>query len=279
MTDTLRNAEGLALFKNSWIPESAPKGVYIFVHGFGEHCMRPGWVSLAEALNKEGFAVFALDHQGHGKSEGERANIRSFQGYIDGVMLLVAHAKTLYPDLPYYIYGHSMGSIITISSVLQHPEHFKGMVLSGTALFVDPELVTPFKKFLARTLSFVAPGLQLDKLDTADLSRNEEAVKRYIEDPLVYHGGVKVGWGSEYLKVLEILTLEVRSIELPFLLFHGEADKLCNVKGAHHVHDNAKSADKTLKVIPGAKHELLEDPDKDTVFTEFLSWSVAHLPA
>jgi alpha-beta hydrolase superfamily lysophospholipase len=114
MGEYFLNKDGLYIHFRRWIPQGnihplPPKGIVVLVHGLGEHCAR--YDHVARALNALGFVVYGLDHQGHGRSEGDRLHLNTFQDYVDDVMGLVSIAKSENPLIAKktYILGHSMG--------------------------------------------------------------------------------------------------------------------------------------------------------------------------
>lgn len=183
-------------------PSPSSRGTVVIVHGFGEHCGR--YEHVAAALNQAGFVVCALDHQGHGQSEGDRCYAERLEHLTDDIEQFVAtHVKeraNRNPG-PLFLLGHSMGGLLAYLVAQQNPKRWAGVVLSGPAFIPDPDTATPFKKWLARTLSSCAPKLPIDPLDGTWVSRSTSVVTSYQLDPLVYAGGIRIRMGAELLKV------------------------------------------------------------------------------
>ena len=157
-----------------------------------------------------------------------------------------------------------------------------GCVVSAPAAQVDPAIATPLNIFLARLLSFLAPKVRIDSIDPVVLSRNVEAVQRYISDPLVDKGGLRARFGYEILRAQRQLEAEegegavrLSSIRVPILLLHGAADVVCSLGGSRFVLARIGSADKRLIVYDGRYHEMFED-ESDAFFQDIVQFVQSH---
>ena len=130
-------AGGLSIFYQYWRPETPPRAVVLIAHGAAEHSGR--YERLAEYLTGRGFTVAALDHPGHGQSEGGRCYINSFDDYLN--TLRVFHQRVLQDNagLPVFLLGHSMGGLISSAYLLRHQSELAGCILSGPAIMTDVE--------------------------------------------------------------------------------------------------------------------------------------------
>lgn len=113
----------------AWQPETAPRAVVVLVHGVAEHSGRYEYVSTT--LTDAGFAVYALDHIGHGLSEGAAANIGSMQGAADNVATLLGLAGAAHPGIPRFLLGHSMGSLVVLHLATRGPLDVAGIIVSA----------------------------------------------------------------------------------------------------------------------------------------------------
>jgi acylglycerol lipase len=274
------NKQGFKIFHRSWKEVEEPiKGIVFFSHGYGEHCSRPGYDTLARRLNQNGFIVHAMDHQGHGLSGGEQVYVNVFQDYIDDFLQFFDLKAQEHPELPYFIFSHSMGTLIALGACFQllekKPEALKGIVLSGSAIMVDPKIDTSFNRFAAALLAAITPHWAppfIEKLNINDLSRNPEAVQRYADDPKIYKGGFKARQANEVLKEATRLISKLESFTYPALIVHGTQDKICNPQGSVMLHEKFKSINKKLHMLEGFFHEPFEDPECETflkLVTEF----------
>jgi acylglycerol lipase len=147
---------GLRVYHRVWEPVSSPVAVVYLLHGIGEHSNR--YEKVAHAFSNANIRVVAIDHQGHGQSEGDRCYYERFDDVVADVLQLVRRVRSSdAPTLPKFLVGHSMGGLIAIHTALQSHELWTGVVLSGPALLIDPEVDNPRNRFLAESLSNILP--------------------------------------------------------------------------------------------------------------------------
>lgn len=268
-TSSFRTRDGLQLFYRSWYPEDDVRAVVILSHGYAEHSGR--YQELAEVLTEQGYAVHALDHRGHGQSEGERANVRVFRLYVDDLGRFSDLLREQDPRPPRFLLGHSMGGLIALQLVLEHPEKVDGVVLSAV-LVRSAVKVSPLIERAAGLISALSPKLPVQHLDTDALARDRRVVERYRNDPLVYHGKIKARLGAEMLHAGPYALLRAPSIRLPLLLLHGTADRLADVLGSQELLARLGGSDKTLELYDGAFHEIFNDFGKAQVQRDLVAW-------
>ena len=268
-TGSITTADGLTLFARSYLPATVARAAVIVSHGYAEHSGR--YEAFAETLAAHGYAVYALDHRGHGQSEGERASVRVFDEYVDDLARFIDRVRETRPHPPRFLFGHSMGAIVALQLVLEHPEKVEGLVLTGAYLENAVKLSPPLLR-AAKTLSRLAPELPVQRLDTGALARDESVVQAYRNDPMVYHGKVRARLGYEMLRSGPYVLQRASSIDLPVLMQHGGADRMAAPAGTRAVFEALGSDDKTLKVYDGAYHEILNDYGKEQVMTDLLAW-------
>ncbi|KAM6977330.1 monoglyceride lipase isoform 2-T2 [Aplochiton taeniatus] len=266
------NADGLHLFCRYWEPVGLPRALVYVAHGAGEHC--GPYDEIAEALKEQSLMVFAHDHVGHGQSEGDRMNIKDFQVYVRDSLQHVDLMKSRHPSLPVFIVGHSMGGAISILTACERPIDFAGVVLIAPMVQMNPESATPFKVFLAKVLNHMAPSLSIGTIESKWVSRDQKKVEAYDNDELNFHGGMRVSFGMQLMSAAARIEREIPDITWPFYLLHGDADKLCDIRGSHMMFEKAQSTDKLLKVYEGAYHALHHDlPDvASSVLKEVTGW-------
>ncbi|XP_062574299.1 monoglyceride lipase-like [Saccostrea cucullata] len=270
-TNFIKTKDDKKIFCKHWFSEEKPKALIFLCHGLGEHCL---WYDdLAEALVNIGFYVFAHDHVGHGQSEGTHNHVNDFSEYTSVIFQHCDEVKVKHPDLQLFIFGHSMGGAITLLAATSQPSLFQGVITSGPAIMATPGLFVSIKVFLGKILSRVIPMFKIANLQSEQISRDKEQVKRYEDDPMV-HPYIRVKWGAAWIECTKKLEERMGSIEFPFLALHGDADALCDVQGSRMLYEKAKSKDKDLKVYPGFYHSLLLEPEEDRkrVQTDILDW-------
>lgn len=266
-----------ALFLQSWNdPDVTAKAVVLIVHGLGEHSGR--YTDFASYLVSQGFSVAALDLPGHGKSSGLRGYISRFDLYRKAVEQVTSELRKEHADLPIYLLGHSMGGLVSATTLLTSQNQYAGCALSGGAFdTVDPPGTV--QQIILRVCSRLFPGLGVLELDAMDVSRDPEVVSRYSSDPLNYRGKFSARLVVELFKAMSRLHDKVGQIELPLLIMHGEADRLTPWQGSQAFHDGVGSKDKTLKLLPGLYHEILNEPERQEVYTMISDWLSQQLSA
>ncbi|XP_030640171.1 monoglyceride lipase [Chanos chanos] len=273
------NADGLHLFCRYWEPDGPPRALVFVAHGAGEHC--GAYEDVARTLTEHSMLVFAHDHVGHGQSEGERMNVKNFQVYVRDSLQHIDIMRGRYSSLPVFIVGHSMGGAISILTACERPQDFAGVVLIAPMVQMNPESATPFKVFIAKVLNYMAPRFTLGSIESKWVSRDPKQVEAYDSDELNYHGGLRVSFGMQLMNATSRIEREIPDITWPFLLLHGDDDKLCDIRGSHLMYNQAKSTDKKLKVYEGGYHALHHDlPETaESVLKEVCSWILERLPA
>lgn len=263
------------LYQQSWLPDDEMRASLLLVHGLGEHSGR--YKHVAKHCTGRGFAIYALDHYGHGKSDGHKGHVQKFSVYLDGVTALLDRIKQEQAGKPIFLVGHSMGGLISATYLLNNQADFAGCVLSGPALKTDaapPAIVLAFN----RLLSILVPTAPVIQLDASAVSRDPDVVRTYMTDPLVFHGKYTSRLISEMTSTMHDALARTADIRLPLMLMHGEDDALTSPSGSREMFENAGSEDKTLKIYPGLYHEIFNEPEQDQVLADMSDWLEAHLP-
>ncbi len=254
-----------------------------------------------EFLANHGFAVVANDHLGHGKTAENEQELCFFaekDGWNDVVSDMdQLHKLTAakYPDVPYFLFGHSMGSFLTRTYIIDHPEGLKGVIISGTGQ--NPAAVVAAGKLMAKlemidngpmyhspTLDKLAFGSYNKKYDHVRtkldwLTRDEAIVDQYIADPLcgamatagMFHdmmGGLQYIWKTENLNKMNKAT--------PVYFMAGDGDPVGNygegVKKVYNRFLKVGCKDVKLKLYKDGRHEMLNELNKDEVYADILDW-------
>ena len=273
--DRLQGPEQRSIYCQYWEPEVVPKALLLLVHGAGEHSGR--YLHLAAFFTEHDIAVAALDHNGHGQSSGTPGHVGSFDVYLEDLEQFYNHIAQQFAGVPLFLLGHSLGGLISCHYLLQRQDSFVGCVLSGPLIM--SELQPGWVQMMAiRLLARVSPQLGLKQLDASGVSRDPEQVKKYVADPLVFHGKASARMVGELFASMAAMQARVASIKLPILILHGGADVMTSPDGSRYLYEHIRSKDKTLKIYPGLYHEIFNEPEQLDVLAQTLGWCEARLP-
>ncbi len=259
-----------SLFGQAWLPEHSARGVVVVSHGLAEHGGR--YSGLAAGLVDKGHAVYAIDHRGHGRSTGRRANIERFDYLVSDLGIFIGRAHREHPDTPVILLGHSMGGAVALACALKHDKALHALVLSAPALAAG-EALPAFKVWMVKLLSAIAPNTGALKLPAAAVSRDPAVVRAYESDPLVFRGSIPARTLAELLQAMQRLQQSAHELRLPVLVQHGTADSLVPLAAVYPVYQHlgiAKS--RTLQVYEGLYHEVYNEPERDRVIGDLEDW-------
>jgi alpha-beta hydrolase superfamily lysophospholipase len=264
--------DGVNIFAQSWTLPGRSKAMIALVHGLGEHSSR--YTHLASYLNGHEYSVAAFDLRGHGKSGGPRGHTPSYETLMDDIERFLAEAGTLAPDTPIFLYGHSLGGNLGLNYALRRKPTLQGMIISGPWLRLPAE---PGKAqvTLARIMNKIRPTFaQSSALDTKGLSHDPEIVRAYEQDPLV-HDKISARLFLEAYQAGLWALEQAGQFPIPLLLMHGEADRLTSAEASREFAAK-KQEGCTLKIWEGLYHEIHNEPEKEDVYQEIVSWLESH---
>ena len=267
----LAGAKGRRIFAQSWLPEGHPRDQVVIAHGYAEHSGR--YEHVARFLTSEGFAVHALDHHGHGRSEGATAVIERFAQAIADIDALVEKVRADSGQATVKLIGHSMGGSLALNYALEHPQRLSGLVLSGPAIAGK---LPWHQRTLLAVLSRIAPRAGMIQLDGSAVSRDPAVVAAYEADPLVYRGKVPARTLYEMLSTAASYPERVAALKMPCLLMHGGADRLVRAADTKPLFEAIGSPDKTIRIWPGLYHEIFNEPEQDEALRVTADWLAAH---
>ncbi len=269
-----KGVRNLSIYYQGWLPDENLKAVLLVVHGLGEHSGR--YMNVVNHFVPLGYAVYGLDHIGHGKSDGEREFVERFDDFTDTLTIFYNLVAEWQDDKPIFLLGHSMGGLIVLNYLLDHQADFNGAIISGPAVKVG-EGISQATITMGKILSKLAPKMGLLALDVNTISKDPEVVQAYINDPLVFHGKTPARLAAELLSSMLRVTTEASKITLPITIVHGSEDALADPAGSQMLYDKASSKDKTLKIYDGLYHEVFNEPERDQVLKDVENWLESHI--
>ena len=267
-----KSQDGLELFAHAFPTEETPKAVVCLVHGHGEHIER--YEHVAEAFNNAGYSLIGYDHRGHGQSDGIRGHIPSYETLLNDVTAFRKEVNEYYPDLPHFLYGHSMGGNIALNYTLREKPNLAGVIATGPwlKLAFEPPAI---QVFLGKTMNKIYPAfIQASGLDTAALSHDPEVVRAYEEDSLV-HNKISARLFVEMYESGLWAFEHASEFPMPLLLMHGGGDKITSAEASREF--GAKTDKATVKIWDGLYHEIHNEPEKEEVFKTMIDWMDSRL--
>jgi alpha-beta hydrolase superfamily lysophospholipase len=250
----LRGRRGRILI-HQW-SSTTPRFLALVAHGYGEHAGR--YAHVAERLVAEGAAVYAPDFEGHGLSDGDRAQFETVDDLADELASVYEAARHSRPGLPVVLIGHSLGGLTATRFVQRAKPDLAALVLSGPVVGGNPQV---------EALLGMDPMPEVP-IDPAILSRDPAVGEAYAADELVYHGGF-------HRQTLEAIFAGARAAaagpgfgELPTLWIHGEGDVLAPLAATAEAMKHLRGSNIEEHVYPGAQHEVLNEINKDEVLDD-----------
>ena len=238
------------------LSSTAPRFVALIAHGYGEHARR--YAHVAERLVAEGATVYAPDFEGHGRSEGNRAQFESIDDLVDELALVYEASRRDYAGMPAVLIGHSLGGLTATRFVQRGQADLAALVLSGPVVGGNPQV---------EALLGMDPMPEVP-IDPSILSRDSAIGEAYAADELVYHGGF-------HRETLEAIFAGVRAVAagpgfgvLPTLWIHGEVDVLAPLGATREAMKHLRGSNTEEHVYPGAQHEVLNEVNKDEVLDD-----------
>jgi alpha-beta hydrolase superfamily lysophospholipase len=272
--------DGAEIVGYRWDPAGKPRGAVQLTHGMGEHMQR--YAALARALTERGLVVYGQDHRGHGataRSEGELGQLGpdGWAELVDDVDLLVSRIHDEQPGLPLVLLGHSMGSFAVQQYLLDHSDRIDAAVLTGTAALDQLEPALDLDKPI--DLAVFNAAFQPARTEFDWLSRDEAIVDAYIADPRCGFG-IDVDAGKDMFAAARRMADpgQVAGMRpgLPLYIAAGESDPVnANLALLNVLVDRYRAAgltNVTVRTYPGARHEILNETNRDEVVASILDW-------
>jgi acylglycerol lipase len=261
---------GYPLHYQYWqLSTDSPRAVLIVAHGLAEHSGR--YMNLVDHFVPRGYEVWGFDYEGHGRSGGRRGYVPRFEHYVADLETFLHLVAGKRPQSRLFLIGHSMGAPVAVLTALRTQQMLAGLVLSA-GVFKNSHKTPAYLKLMAKVLSVLLPKMGVTKIDASTICRDEEVVKDYDTDPLVYRGKVSARLANELLKAEEQVSEQAHLLTLPMLLIHGGADRLCLPQSSRILYQQLDSRDKTLKVYDGLYHEVFNETEREQVLKDVEQW-------
>jgi len=294
----VRNSRGMSLFACRWLPgkrwttkQGPPKALIFLCHGYAVECgvtMR----GTGERLARAGYAVYGLDYEGHGRSDGLQGYVPDFQALVQDCDDYFASVVRRSHVRSFFLLGESMGGAVALLLHRARPDFWAGAVLvAPMCKIADDMRPHPVVVNILRAITSIIPTWKI--VPTADVIdaayRMQEKRDEIRGNPYCYKDKPRLKTAFELLKVsLDVEANLLHKVSLPFLIVHGGADKVTDPSVSELLYQSAASQDKTLKLYPGMSHALTsgESPNNiRTVFQDIIAWldhrsiSMEDLPA
>jgi acylglycerol lipase len=248
-------------------PGSNTRANIIFVHGLGEHTMR--YSDWADMLNKEGIGFTGVDLPGHGKSDGARGNIKSYDLTDEMIGILLDGIRNTFPGTPVFLYGHSLGGGIVLDYILRKIPEIKGAIVTAPWLRLSFQ-PSNFKIGLAKVMKNILPDfVQPSGLVVDHLSHDRAEVEKYKADPLV-HDKISVSLFQNAMSTGASSLNNASGLKIPLLIMHGNEDLICSPEGSREFASKTDLAE--LKIWDGGYHEIHNELFRSDVFAWLISW-------
>ena len=263
----------IKLFYQTWQPEESACATLIIVHGLGEHGGR--YMNVVNHLVPKGFAIYAHDHRGFGRSAGKKGFINDWSEFREDVNTFVDLVREKEGERPLFILGHSMGGCITCDYVLHYPDGLTGVILSAPA--VGTLDIPKAQAVLSSIFSSLIPSVAVPtNLDETAVSRDPAVIEAYKNDPYVHDKGTP-RFGVEFPKTAVYCMDHAAEFQPPLLMIHGNADRLVNVEQTKIFFDKVTQPDKKLIIYEGGYHESHNDIHYEEVVVDMENWLEAHM--
>lgn len=258
-TDYFKGHKDYNIFYQYWLPQKANMVLLLIAHGFAEHSGR--YHNLVNHFVPKGYTIYALDHRGHGRSDGERVRVDHFSEYTTDLKKFYELIMREKPGYKIFLIGHSMGSAISLAYAVKYQDELAGLILSGGGI-TTPDMPPP-------------PLIAGKPLDVSGLSRDQAVIEAYVNDPLVYRGPVpeRISLGDMRAYISE----RARDITLPILIMAGTGSPMGDAARSQALFQAVGSIDKTLKLYKGLFHEIFNEPEYPQVMEDMEVWLSARI--
>jgi acylglycerol lipase len=270
---TWTSRDGLEMVARSWEPEGIAKALICLVHGLGEHSGR--WAHVGKVFAEAGIALVAFDLRGHGLSGGQRGHFPSLKAIMDDIHDHIRQGSENFPGLPVFLYGHSLGGLLVLNYATYHKHDLCGVIATGAGLR-SPVLEQKGKVILSKVMGGLLPTMTIPTgLDANGISRDQELVRAYKDDPLV-HDVATLSTARIGMNAVERAFSHAAEFPVPLLIMHGAGDQVTYPRGSQEFASMVPTSP-TLKLWDRLYHEIHNEPEQDQVFAFIIDWMNSQL--
>jgi len=283
MGSTVASRSGLTLYTRQWLPSQNPQALVFWFHGYGAHCHRPSDDRLGQQLLERDIALFALDQQGCGCSQGERGLLSDWECLVNDAEIFVEQVRERYPNLPFFIMGESLGGALTLLLGLALQERevatFKGALLVAPAVENDVEPSPEITQALLQLAKVFPhwyqgmPHLPPDKVYRTQAGMDQSANDVW-PNGLAWNRPFRLATASAALALTTSARERIAEIAYPFATVHGTSDYVIPSSASNRLMRESATAtsQKTALFLEGAYHDLLNDPAHDNAERFLWAW-------
>jgi alpha-beta hydrolase superfamily lysophospholipase len=271
---TFEGVGHLTLYRQQWVPDEQAHAALVIVHGIGEHSSR--YMHVVNYLVPRHYAIYAFDHRGHGRSEGQRGFIHDWSEFREDLHTFLALVRHDIGEHPLFMLCHSMGGVIGLDYCLHYPQDIRGVIASAPA--IGDVAVHPILWFVARILDRIWPNFSMSPQTGSDwqISRDPVVVEATKNDPLM-HAKATPRLGVQLKNTVDWIHAHASEWSLPLLVIHGTGDTLVSPDGSRRFVHDITFANVELREYEDGYHELLNDIIRDQVLADVEHWLGRHL--
>lgn len=270
---TFPGADGLELYYQAWLSRGPPTAVLINLHGLGDHSGL--YPSIAAHFPVRGFAVYAYDMRGNGRSPGQRAYVSRWDEYRSDLHAFIHQVQSWQAGSPIFVLGHSLGGLVVLDYALHSSAGLTGVIAAAPPL--GRLGVPPVLMALGKVMSRIWPRFSLEVgMDLSGLARDPAVIDAVLADPLFHRRGT-ARLSTEVTTAISRVQAHAGDLTVPLLVLHGSADRMVPPDGSREFCRKAPDRLCELREYSGAYHGLFADLDQLQVLTHVERWMTARL--
>lgn len=265
----------IKLYAQSWRPKVGdPRAVVVIHHGLADHSAR--YAPFAERLVRAGYAVWALDMRGHGRSGGPRVHTNAIDDYLADLDSLLHLVREREPNRPLYLFGHSLGGLISCLYTIERQPALAGLVLSGPGIAFD---APPLQAAAIQVIAALGPNAPLLATPHRDFSTSRDVIAEMGRDPLIYQGKGPARTARAAIDGTHRVWAGAERLTVPLLVVAGSIDKLVAPSGGRDLVARAGGTDNTFRLYDNLNHDLMHEPagGAERVMGDIQGWLDAHV--